>query len=102
MRSKKQLKTPITPLAGQKGDAQVKGAAPDGANRHDPAQKRGNRLHALMPPDLRKASDLGGVVHAHGEVDAPATGPRPVQFHLAAAAPLFGLGMRQFIDIRNA
>jgi hypothetical protein len=39
MRSKKQLKTPITPPAGQKGDAQVKGAAPGGANRHDPAQK---------------------------------------------------------------
>ncbi|MDP4064919.1 hypothetical protein IMCC1933_21480 [Rhodobacteraceae bacterium IMCC1933] len=55
-----------------------------------------------MPPDLRKASDLGGIVHARGEVDTPATGPRPVQFHLAAAAPLFGLGMRQFIDIRNA
>jgi len=55
-----------------------------------------------MPPDLRKASDLSGVVHARGEVDAPATGPRPVQFHLAAAAPLLGLRMRQFIDIRTA
>jgi len=55
-----------------------------------------------MPPDLRRASDLGGVVHARGEVNAPATGPRPVQFHLATAAPLLGLRMRQFIDIRTA
>jgi len=55
-----------------------------------------------MPPDLRRAPDLGGVVHARGEVNAPATGPRSVQFHLAAAAPLFSLRMLQFIDIRTA